>query len=115
MWWRTIRRWSGGFGGGAGFGGGGFPGGRGMGRRQPKFSGSMYSSYRNSVFNARPYSITGNEVTKPLQIQNHFGISVGGALPWGGHATRAATGARSNPGCGSSAMRGAATEPRSTF
>jgi Carboxypeptidase regulatory-like domain/TonB dependent receptor-like, beta-barrel len=76
------------FGEGGGFGGGrpGFPGGRGMGRRQPRLNGSIYSSYRNSVFNARPYSITGNEVTKPLQIQNNFGVSVGGALPWGGRA-----------------------------
>jgi hypothetical protein len=82
------------FGDGGGFGGGrpGFPGGRGMGRRQPRLNGSVYSSYRNSIFNARPYSITGNEVTKPLQIQNNFGASLGGALPWGARAPSRARG-----------------------
>ena len=80
----------GGFGGGGPGGGGpggGRGGGRGFGGRQPRLNGSIQSSYRNSVFNARPYSITGSEVSKPLQIQNNFGASLGGPLPWGPKAT----------------------------
>ena len=86
-----------GFGGGEGeFGGGrfvfggsggGFRGGRGLGRRQARLNGSVFSTYGNSAFNARPYSITGVEVPKPLQIQNDFGASVGGTLPWGAKAS----------------------------
>ena len=67
-------------GGGPGFfGRGGARGGR---NRQPRVNGSIYSNYRNSFLNARSYSLTGQEVAKPLQIQNSFGVSVGGALPW---------------------------------
>ncbi len=68
--------------GGQGFG----PMGGGMGRggrfRQSKLNGSVFMNYRNSFLNARSYSLTGNEVSKPLQIQNDFGGSLGGPLPW---------------------------------
>ncbi len=75
--------------GGDGGGGGGYLGiggfGGGMGRggmfQQSKINGSITSTYTNSVFNARPYSITGKEVDKPVQIRNNFEVAVGGVLP----------------------------------
>ncbi len=73
-------------GGPGGFGGGpgGFGGGpRGMAMRQSKFNGNINERYRNSALNARGYSLTGQEVSQALQIQNNFDISVGGPLPWG--------------------------------
>src|SRR5213593_4309076 len=83
----------GGFGGGPGGPGGfgGFGGRGGRGGAQPRLNGNITASYRNSAFNARPYSITGTEVSKPLQIQNNFGASVGGPLPWGSKAPPATT------------------------
>lgn len=69
-------------GGGRGFGA---MGGRAR-QRQPRLNVSAFSNYRNSALNAKSYSLTGAEVSKPLQIQNNFGLSVGGVLPWGGSA-----------------------------
>ena len=43
-------------------------------------NGSVYLNYRNSALNARDYSLTGQEVSKPLQIQNNFGGSIGGPI-----------------------------------
>jgi hypothetical protein len=88
----------GGFGGGFGgrgggpggpFMGGGFPGRGGM-MRQSRFNGSVYSTYQNSFLNARPYSLTGEELNQALQINNTFGAQIGGPLPWGssGGSTR---------------------------
>jgi trimeric autotransporter adhesin len=59
-----------------------FGGGRGMMTRQPKVSGSLFVNYRNSAVNAHPYSLSGKTLDAPLQIQNNFGASIGGALPW---------------------------------
>ncbi len=79
-------------GGGPGGGSGGGPegggrfggmGGRGRNMRQSRFNGSVYGNYRNSALNSRTYSLTGQEVSKPLQIQNNFGVSAGGSMPWG--------------------------------
>ncbi len=83
--------------GGRGMGGGppmgGPMGGRGFGamggrsrQRQPKLNVSVFSNYRNSALNAKSYSLTGADVSKPLQIQNNIGLSVGGILPWGSAA-----------------------------
>ncbi|MBN1570080.1 MAG: TonB-dependent receptor [Acidobacteria bacterium] len=77
--------------GGGGPGGGG-PGGMGfgmMGRRgrgasfkQPIIEGSLTETYSNSALNARNYSLTGQTLPKPVQIQNNFSLTVGGALPF---------------------------------
>jgi len=74
---------------GGGMGGfGGFGAGRGpRGAGQARVNGNIFSSYRNSALNARPYSLTGIVVDQPLQIQNNFGASLGGPLPWGARAT----------------------------
>ncbi len=63
---------------GGGFGGGG-PGMRG---RQSRINGSINSTYSNSSLNARTYSLTGQELNKPLLINNNFSAMVGGSLPW---------------------------------
>ncbi|MBM3790751.1 MAG: hypothetical protein FJW35_10450, partial [Acidobacteria bacterium] len=65
------------------FGGGFGPGAGGRGGRmsQPKINGAVDFRYANSALNARPYSLTGEELTAPLQIQNNFGFTVGGVLP----------------------------------
>jgi len=80
--------------GGGGAGGGGGPGlgrfgagGRGMRFNQARINGSANITYSNSLFNARPYSLTGAEVGQPLHIQNNFGASLGGPLPWGSSQT----------------------------
>jgi hypothetical protein len=95
-----FGQFGGGPGGRAGFGGGGFRGtggfgggrgrgpmgGGGMGVSQPRLNGSVFVTYSNSALNAQDYSLTGQEVPKPLSIQNNFGATVGGPLPWGGSA-----------------------------
>ncbi len=69
--------------GGGGRGGGGFMGGgMGMRGRQSRINGSIFSTYSNSALNASTYSLTGQQLTKPVQINNSFGAMVGGALPW---------------------------------
>ncbi len=89
----------GGFGGprGGGFGGG--PGGPGrqrgmrgegvppgtifgnrMNRGRNQLRGMAYYSFRNSALDAKPFSITGAEQSKPSYAQNRFGVNVGGAL-----------------------------------
>jgi hypothetical protein len=69
-------------GGGRGGGFGGPGGGMGMRGRQSVFNGSVYETYGNSTLNARTYSLTGQELIKPLQINNSCGAMVGGTLPW---------------------------------
>ncbi|NWG12477.1 MAG: TonB-dependent receptor [Acidobacteria bacterium] len=63
--------------------GGGIGIGRGGMLRQSRINGSAFYNFRNSSLNARPYSLTGREIDQPLEIQNSFGASVGGPLPWG--------------------------------
>lgn len=75
----------GGFGGGGRGGGGGggmFAGGRGRLGRQTvnRIRFSFYNRYENSAFDARPYSITGNEVPKPSHYDERFGGNLGGPL-----------------------------------
>ncbi|MBZ5554163.1 MAG: TonB-dependent receptor [Acidobacteriia bacterium] len=85
----------GGFGGGPGFGGGGRmggpggPGGGGRGgfggfggrnARVNKIQGNFFMNYRNSVFDAKPYSFQGVDQSRPSYIRNNFGGSVGGPL-----------------------------------
>lgn len=88
----------GGFGGpgGGGFGGrgpGGF-GGQGANRRQGQGPGAQFGNRRapsqihgfafmtlaNSAVNAKPFSITGQEVPQPAYASSRFGLSLGGPL-----------------------------------
>ncbi|MFI5176362.1 MAG: TonB-dependent receptor domain-containing protein, partial [Terriglobia bacterium] len=88
---------AGGFGGGGpGFGGGGGrmggpggPGGGGRGgfggfggrnARVNKIQGNLFVNYRNSVFDAKPYSFQGVDQSRPSYIRNNFGGSIGGPL-----------------------------------
>jgi hypothetical protein len=68
-------------GGGAG-GGGGMFGGRGRLNRQAvnRIRFSFYNRYENSVWDAKPYSITGNPVPKPSHYDERFGVNLGGPL-----------------------------------
>ena len=84
-----------GFGGGGGFRGGGGPaggrfggptGGGTMGANQSRLNGNAFMTYGNSALNARNYSLTGLEISKPVSIQDSFGVTIGGPLPWGGGA-----------------------------
>ncbi|HXZ82048.1 MAG TPA: TonB-dependent receptor [Terriglobales bacterium] len=76
----------GGYGGPGGFGGpGGGPGvfmiGGGRGRfNVNKLHGSLFYSVGDSVFNAAPYSLTGQPVVKPDYLQQRFGGVLGGPL-----------------------------------
>ena len=89
-------------GGGGGLAGGGFPGGggggrgggRGPGRGGPDGSrqfgnrarraqgihGSAYLTVGNSIVNALPYSLTGQEIAQPSYGSARFGFSAGGPL-----------------------------------
>jgi trimeric autotransporter adhesin len=83
----------GGFGGG-GRGGGGFGGGRGPGgargqrqgttfgnRRAPtQIHGMAFLTLNNSLFNAKPFSITGQDIFQPAYANSRFGVVVGGPL-----------------------------------
>jgi hypothetical protein len=71
----------GGSGGNMGFGMRG-AGGRGASFRQSALEGSLTESYSNSALNARNYSLTGQTLDKPVQIQNNFSLTVGGVLPF---------------------------------
>ena len=59
-----------------------FAGGRGRLGRQTvnRIRFSFYDRYENSAFDARPYSITGNEVPKPSHYDERFGGNLGGPL-----------------------------------
>jgi carboxypeptidase family protein len=72
----------GGQGGAPGGPGGGNGGGRGRLGRQTvnRVRFSFYDRYENSGFDARPYSITGNEVPKPSHYDERFGGNLGGPL-----------------------------------
>jgi hypothetical protein len=72
----------GGPGGGVGFVGMGGRGGRGPAFQQSKIEGSVTESYGNSALNARNYSLTGETLRKPVQIQNNFSLTVGGVIPF---------------------------------
>jgi hypothetical protein len=70
-------------GGGAGGGsGGGMFGGRGRLNRQAvnRIRFSFYDHYENSVWDAKPYSITGNPVPKPSHYDERLGGNLGGPL-----------------------------------
>jgi hypothetical protein len=69
-------------GGGGGGGGGGIFGGRGRLNRQAvnRIRFSFYDHYENSVWDAKPYSITGNSVPKPSHYDERFGGNLGGPL-----------------------------------
>ncbi|HYL93249.1 MAG TPA: carboxypeptidase-like regulatory domain-containing protein, partial [Alphaproteobacteria bacterium] len=78
-------------GGGGGFGGGGGggpmifmiggPGGgggrRGRGFNVNRMHGSIFYTYGGSGLDARPYSLSGQEESKPSYNQNRFGVSIG--------------------------------------
>lgn len=71
----------GGFGGPGGGGGGGFGGRAGFGRfGANRIRGSFFDNYRNSVFDARPFSFSGIEQRKQQYLQNNFGVMLGGPL-----------------------------------
>ncbi len=63
-------------------GGGGIFGGRGRLNRQTvnRVRFSFYDRYENSAFDAKPYSITGNQVPKPSHYDERFGGNLGGPL-----------------------------------
>src|ERR1700728_4699561 len=82
-----ARQQGGGFGDSGGFGGGGrggFGGGpmvfgrRGFDINRPH--GSIYYGVGDAALNASPFSITGQPVEKPGNLQNSFGGSIGGPL-----------------------------------
>ena len=68
--------------GGGGGGGGGMFGGRGRLGRQAvnRIRFSFYDHYENSAWDAKPYSITGNQVPKPSHYDERFGGNLGGPL-----------------------------------
>src|SRR5271156_5019784 len=72
----------GGPGGPGGGGGGGIFGGRGRLGRQTvnRVRFSFYDRYSNSALDAKPYSITGNQVPKPSFYDERFGGNLGGPL-----------------------------------
>jgi hypothetical protein len=75
----------GGLGGGPGGGGGGTGGmfgARGRLNRQSvnRVRFSFYDRYENSAFDAKPYSLTGNQVPKPSHYDERFGGNLGGPL-----------------------------------
>ncbi len=88
----------GGPGGGMGFVGMMGRGGRGANFRQPIIEGTVSETYSNSALNARNYSLTGQTLPKPVQIQNNFSITVGGAIPF--IKTQASNQRRGGPGQG---------------
>ena len=57
-------------------------GGRGRLNRQAvnRIRFSFYDRYENSVWDAKPYSITGNPVPKPSHYNERFGVNLGGPL-----------------------------------
>jgi trimeric autotransporter adhesin len=67
---------------GGGGGGGGMFGGRGRLGRQTvnRVRFSFYDRYSNSALDAKPYSITGNQVPKPSFYDERFGGNLGGPL-----------------------------------
>lgn len=66
-------------GGGGGFGGGGGRGG-GFGNRMNRLQGMVNFSLANSIFNARPYSLTGADQKKLPYANERFGGTLGGPL-----------------------------------
>src|SRR5579862_3999982 len=68
--------------GGGGGGPGGMFGGRGRLNRQTvnRVRFSFYDRYENSAFDAKPYSLTGNQVPKPSHYDERFGGNLGGPL-----------------------------------
>lgn len=64
-------------------GGGGFAGFGGFGGRNArvnKIQGNLFMNYRNSIFDAKPYSFQGINQSRPAYIRNNFGASIGGPL-----------------------------------
>ena len=92
-------------GGGRGGGGPGFVmaggrGGRGAAFRQPVIQGSITENYSNSALNARSYSLTGQELPKPVQIGNNYSLTLGGVIPFIKPATNTQQGGRGGGMCG---------------
>jgi outer membrane receptor protein involved in Fe transport len=57
-------------------------GGRGAAFKQPKIQGNVSETFSNSALNARAYSLTGEELPKPVQIGNNYSVTLGGVLPF---------------------------------
>jgi hypothetical protein len=57
-------------------------GGRNANFKQPIVQGSLSENFANSALNARNYSLTGQSLNKPVQIQNDFSLTLGGTLPF---------------------------------
>jgi hypothetical protein len=82
--------------GGGGFGGGGMRGGPGGGRfgRQPgpggaqfgnrrppnEIHGMLFATLENSAWNAKPFSISGQDLAQPAYAQLRLGVALGGPL-----------------------------------
>jgi trimeric autotransporter adhesin len=99
-------------GGGMSFGGIGGRGGRGATFKQPLIEGNANETYSNSALNARSYSLTGNELPKPVLIQNNFGITLGGVLPFFKSTTSSS---RANTGQRGMMMGGPVSRPGWSF
>jgi trimeric autotransporter adhesin len=90
-------------GGGGGRGGGasGFSlnrQGRSATYKQPIVSGSASETYSNSALNARAYSLTGQTLDKPVQIQNNYNFTIGGVFPWLKSSTSSSSGSSGSGG-----------------
>ncbi|MGB0035070.1 MAG: TonB-dependent receptor [Candidatus Acidiferrales bacterium] len=72
----------GGPGGGGGFGGPGGPGGGGRMIRQQvnRIRFGIYDQFQNSIWDARPFSITGNEFPKVSHYDERAGFNIGGPM-----------------------------------
>lgn len=89
--------------GGMGFGGMMGRGGRGASFKQPAVEGTLSETYGNSALNARNYSLTGQTLDKPVQIQNDFSVTLGGVLPF--------VKSSASSGSGAAGMRGPISRP----
>lgn len=49
-------------------------------RSRQQIRGGLFYTARNSLFDAAPFSVNGNSLTKPSYAQNQFGVSLGGPL-----------------------------------
>lgn len=57
-------------------------GGRAAAFQQPKVQGNVTETFSNSALNARAYSLSGQELSKPVQIGNNYSATLGGVLPF---------------------------------
>ncbi|HEV8132661.1 MAG TPA: TonB-dependent receptor [Acidobacteriota bacterium] len=87
--------------GGGDFGGGGGGGGvmiyRMGGARANRLQGTLSFGWNGSTLNARPYSLSGQEVPENPYNTERFNASIGGPIPWLGAKTGSQAGQRGRP------------------